>query len=625
MEAEGASAAFMATSAFLLFQLFLLFFCHALNFGEEAFFFGFAVVRGSTGGSFFERGLREAANDERLDDGDDVGGGPVQSQGAGVGVTEEEEEHGHPLHNLLLHGVAGRGAHFHHGNHGSSHDEGQHVNRQTEDVEDGVLLGEVRHPEDELGSAQLCSCLQYIEEGKEDGDLQQHGQAAAKGGDIVLFVQGHHFHAGALAVIPAALFNLLHHGLQQAHALHAHVALAVERPNEQTNHKGHDDDSNTPVAEPPGKGVNHPVHGEADVVNPAVVHDVVDKEEVFLPHHVIEHQVVFGAGEYSIRECLGALPCGQVDGGHAVGQYQAAFFAAAAGGGDVNGLSINGVSGGAGVFCTDNRCIVLVHEAGPLQGVAIRAVDAGFVATEHGFERTGRFRFKITVLHGDVVGVGGTLIFINRCSAAGVYTPVGKVELVVAGVANVYAEAYYIGVAIYGFFTLLQGNEAELFGNGKGNAVVLYSGRGKGYGVCRLVCNGVYGVIVNGFLVIAQVEHERADAVVFAAFGGGAVDFDVPQLRLRAVYKLAGTQHFNIGDATTNVLNIKLGNLCLAGGIFAGEGVEEFQLYRGGGRCCGRLGGGSGGLAGGLLVLFCRGRGGGCGLRFCGSGGSGFR
>ncbi len=573
---SGASAALVAAAAFLLFELFLLFFCHALNFGEEALFFGFAVVGCGTGSGFLERGLREAANNEGLDDGDNVSGGPVQSQGAGVGVTEEEEEHGHPLHNLLLHGVAGRGAHLHHRNHGGGHNERQHVNRQAEDVEDGVLLGEVRYPEHELGPAQLCGSLQYIEEGKEDGDLQQQGQAAAQRRDVVFFVQSHHFHAGALAVVAAALFDFLHHGLQQAHTLHAHVAFAVKRPNEQADDEGHDDDGNTPVAEPPGKGVNHPVHGEADVVYPAVVHDVVDEEEVFLPYHVVEHEVVFGAGKHSVRECLGVLPGRQVDGGHAVGQYQAFYFGGAPGGGDGDRLCVNGVGAGAGVLCANDGGVVLVHEACPLQGIAIRAVNAGFIAAEHGFERAGALRLKITIFHGDVVGVGTALVLVDGGGVAGVYAPVGEVELGVAVVGNVYVEAHNVGIAVYGFLSLLQGHEAELFGNGEGDAVVLYGGGGKGYGVCRLFGDSVFGVIVNGLLVVAQVEHEGADAVVLAPLGRYAVNFDVAQLRFRAVDELAVAQHLDVADAAADVLDVKFGNLRVSGSIFAGEGAKRF-------------------------------------------------
>ena len=117
-------------------------------------------------------GGRHAADDDGLEDGDEVTGGPVQTQCAGVGVAEQEEHERHPAHDLHLRGIARGGGHVHLDDCGRSHEDGQDVHRyliaHEGEGEHGIHLGEVGHPADEAFAAEFCCGLQHIEEGEED-------------------------------------------------------------------------------------------------------------------------------------------------------------------------------------------------------------------------------------------------------------------------------------------------------------------------------------------------------------------------------------------------------------------------------------------------------------------------
>ncbi len=247
---------------------------------EESFF-----ARALGGVRFLKLRLRETPYNPSLRDGNQVGCGPIQSQGTGVRVAESEEEERHEPNNALLHGVsADLWCHAHLENHSDSHDDGQHVDgdgpAQQRENSHGIHLGKVADPADEGGTAEFRRRLQHVEEGEEDGDLQEHRQATTHGRNVVIAVKLEHLLAGFLLIIGIFLADFLNLRLQEAHALHAGVALTVERPDDETHDKSHRHNSPTPVPEPTVEDVNQVVHGVADDVENAVIHHVVDLGEL---------------------------------------------------------------------------------------------------------------------------------------------------------------------------------------------------------------------------------------------------------------------------------------------------------------------------------------------------------
>ena len=160
-------------------------------------------------------------HDVGLEDGEDVLGGPVEGEGGGETVAEEEEHEGHQHEDALLHfvGRCGLGGDLHLKEHGDAHDDGEGVDVEAGPLGDGVGHGEVGDPEEVL-AAEFGGVLEDTEEAKEDGDLQEHGEATTEGVDSVVAVELHHFLLLFGRIVFVFFLKLFHERGDEAHALH---------------------------------------------------------------------------------------------------------------------------------------------------------------------------------------------------------------------------------------------------------------------------------------------------------------------------------------------------------------------------------------------------------------------
>ena len=195
-----------------------------------------------------KHGHGQAADKGRLSYGDQILRGPVQGQGGSEIVTEQEEHHRHQVHNNALGAFPRLRRHPHLDNHGYGHDERQNIDWNAEQVAHGIRQGKIRHPQAEGLPPQFCGILEHTVKGKENGNLDKHGDAAAGRVDAVFLVQLHHFHVHLLRVVRIFLLEFDHLRLNQGHAFHGHIGFFVQRPDESTDNDGHADDGHAPVA-----------------------------------------------------------------------------------------------------------------------------------------------------------------------------------------------------------------------------------------------------------------------------------------------------------------------------------------------------------------------------------------
>jgi len=135
--------------------------------------------------------------------------------------------------------------------HGARHYKWQDVERRKKwnhPLEEVLGLAEIRNPE-EGREAQLDRAAEHREEGDEDGNLDQHRQAARHRIDLVLAVERHGLLLHLLRIVLELGLNLLELGLQHLHALHALVALAGQRPEKHPHQNGKQDDGNAIVGD----------------------------------------------------------------------------------------------------------------------------------------------------------------------------------------------------------------------------------------------------------------------------------------------------------------------------------------------------------------------------------------
>ena len=74
--------------------------------------------------------------------------GPVKCEGRGVVVAEEEEHQRHEHHDALLHFISGLGHHRHLNDAGRGHDDGEKVDRDSQNGRVKVWLGKVIDPQE---------------------------------------------------------------------------------------------------------------------------------------------------------------------------------------------------------------------------------------------------------------------------------------------------------------------------------------------------------------------------------------------------------------------------------------------------------------------------------------------
>ena len=145
--------------------------------------------------------------------------------------------------------------------------------RGVDDRQDvvGVHRREVLYPAEPRRVAQFDGFDQHPVEGDEEGDLQQHRQAAAGRVHFFVFVEFHHRHAGGLAVVAVALFDALHFRAEAAHFRHGFVGPGGGGEEQQFDEQGGDDDGPAPVVDDAVDEVDDVEHRLADHEEEAVI------------------------------------------------------------------------------------------------------------------------------------------------------------------------------------------------------------------------------------------------------------------------------------------------------------------------------------------------------------------
>ena len=98
--------------------------------------------------------------------------------------------------------------------------------------EQRVGLGQIGYPQ-EAGATQFDGALNHGEEAEEDGDLQEHRQAAAQRADLVLAHELHRLLVHLDRVILVFLLDGVHLGLQGLQPLHRARARLGQRPEDE--------------------------------------------------------------------------------------------------------------------------------------------------------------------------------------------------------------------------------------------------------------------------------------------------------------------------------------------------------------------------------------------------------
>ncbi len=229
---------FLAAAFLLGLALFLSFFGAVGHLLHPAFFAG--IFRG------LELGLGHFLHEPSLADGEDVLDGPVESEGGGEVIAEEEEDERHEHEDALLHFIACFWRDLHLEEHCDRHEDGEDINGDAEDVADGVGLGEVIDPAEEGLVPEFYGVLEHVVEAEEDGDLGEHGEAAAHGVDAVCFVELHHLLIHLVRIIRVFFFERFDLGLELGHPLHGAGGLGVQRPHDGADDEGRHDDGPSP-------------------------------------------------------------------------------------------------------------------------------------------------------------------------------------------------------------------------------------------------------------------------------------------------------------------------------------------------------------------------------------------
>ena len=154
-----------------------------------------------------------------MTDGENVLDRPVEREGRGIVVAEKEEHQRHEHHDALLHFITGFRHHRHLDHAGRGHDDGENVDRDTGEYGESIGLGKVVDPEERLAT-ELNGVIEHAEEAEEDGDLNQHRQAATEWVDAVFAVEPHHLGVELCGVVFVFFLQFGHLRLEFGHAFH---------------------------------------------------------------------------------------------------------------------------------------------------------------------------------------------------------------------------------------------------------------------------------------------------------------------------------------------------------------------------------------------------------------------
>ncbi len=123
--------------------------------------------------------------------------------------------------------------------------------QKAEEVEDRgrVGCGQILEPAEERRVAQFDGDEDHLVEREEDRDLDQDGQAARGGVDLLILVKLHHFLLQLLLVVAGPFLERLKFRLQFLHLGHADIGFIGQRQDEEFEEEGQADDGEAHVAD----------------------------------------------------------------------------------------------------------------------------------------------------------------------------------------------------------------------------------------------------------------------------------------------------------------------------------------------------------------------------------------
>ena len=125
--------------------------------------------------------------------------------------------------------------------------------------------------------AQLDGVQEGVVKGEEEGNLQDHRQAAAHRVDLLVAVELHHGAVEALLVVLVQRLQLLHFRLQLLHGLHGLVALVGQRPEDDLDEDGDQDDGHAVVVDPAVDQAQELQHGPGHGGEEAQIDDLGER------------------------------------------------------------------------------------------------------------------------------------------------------------------------------------------------------------------------------------------------------------------------------------------------------------------------------------------------------------
>ena len=154
---------------------------------------------------------------------------PIKCEAAGVIVGKRQKDDRHEIEDPLLRGIPAFRGDDHLPDHGERHDQRKEVDREAEDVPDGIRLREVGDPE-KRAVTELDRGPEHGVETEEDRDLDEHRDAAAEGIYPILAVELHRLLVHLLRVVFVFFFQLRHLGREGGHLSHLVGRLVLDRP-----------------------------------------------------------------------------------------------------------------------------------------------------------------------------------------------------------------------------------------------------------------------------------------------------------------------------------------------------------------------------------------------------------
>jgi len=155
-----------------------------------------------------------------LANGQDIIRDHVKDQPRRKAYKQESHENGHHQEDLGLRGIHGGGLHLLLDQHGKAHNDRKEII--------GILVGKVVDPENEGGLTYFDRRVEHVEQGHEDGDLEDHRETSSDGIHLVFLVQLHHLPLESLAIVLIFLLEGLQLGLKGLHIFHRPIALVRE-------------------------------------------------------------------------------------------------------------------------------------------------------------------------------------------------------------------------------------------------------------------------------------------------------------------------------------------------------------------------------------------------------------